>query len=53
MYDLHMTHSDRKLDQDYGDDEIRCAQNEINGECVDKYAFPLFKLPRLNIHQVV
>ena len=32
-----MTHGDIKLDQDHGDDEIRCAQNEINGERVEEY----------------
>jgi hypothetical protein len=35
-----MTHGDKKLDLYYGDDEIRRAQNEINSECVDEYAFP-------------
>ena len=36
-----MTHGDIKLDQDYGDDEIRRAQNEINSERVEEYnAFP-------------
>ena len=36
-----MTHGDIKLDQDYGVDEIHCAQNEINCERVEEgYACP-------------
>ena len=35
-----MTHGDIELDLDYGDDEIRRAQNEIKSERVDEYAFP-------------
>jgi hypothetical protein len=41
---LYMTHwhgdKNLKLDLYYGDDEIRRAQNEINSERVDEYAFP-------------
>jgi hypothetical protein len=33
-----MTHGDIKLYQDYGDDEIRCAQKEINSESIEEYA---------------
>ena len=40
IYDLYMTHGDVKLDQDYGDDEICRAQNEISSERVEEYAFP-------------
>ena len=40
MYDLYMTHVDIKLDLDYEDDEIHRAQNEINSERVEEYAFP-------------
>ena len=40
IHNLHMTHGNIKLDQDYDDDEICCAQNEINSECVEEYAFP-------------
>jgi hypothetical protein len=40
MYDLYMTHGDIKLDLDYGEDEIRRAQNEIKSERVDEYVFP-------------
>ena len=34
---LYMTHSDIKLYQHYGDDEIRRAQNEINNERVEEH----------------
>lgn len=37
IYELYMTHGDIKLDQDYGDDEIRRAQNKINSERVEEY----------------
>ena len=40
MYDLCMTHGDKKLDLDYGDNEIRRAQNEIKSDRVEEYAFP-------------
>jgi len=29
-----------KLDLNYGEDEIYRAQNEIESECVEEYAFP-------------
>ena len=35
-----MTHSDIKLDLDYGDDEIRCAQNKTSSKGVEEYALP-------------
>ena len=35
-----MTHCDQKLDLDYGDDEIRRAQNKASSERVEEYAFP-------------
>lgn len=38
---LYMTHGDIKLNQHYGDDDIRRAQNEINNERKEeKYASP-------------
>ena len=40
IYDFYMTHSNKKLDQDFGDDEICRAQNENSGERIEKYAFP-------------
>ena len=40
MYDLYMTHRNKKLDLDYDEDEIRRAQNEISSERVEEYAFP-------------
>ena len=35
-----MTHSDKKLALNYGDDEIRRAQNKTSNERVVEYAFP-------------
>ena len=35
-----MTHGNKKLNLDYGSDEIRRAQNKISGKRVRKYAFP-------------
>ena len=32
-----MTHGNKKLDHNYGDDEIRRAQNEINSERIEEY----------------
>ena len=40
VYDLYMTHGDKKLGLDGGDDEIRRAQDEINSERVEEYTFP-------------
>ena len=34
------THGDLELSLDYGDDEIRRAQNKTSNERVEKYAFP-------------
>jgi hypothetical protein len=42
MDDLYMTHGNKKLDSNYIDDEICRAQNEINSERVEEYAFPSF-----------
>jgi hypothetical protein len=36
-----MTHGDIKLGFDYGEDEKRSAQNEINSDRVEEYAFQL------------
>lgn len=35
-----MTHGDCKLDLDYVDDEIRCAQNKTSSERVEEDVFP-------------
>lgn len=35
IYDLYMTHGDIKLDQDYAEDQIHRAQNEIGSERVE------------------
>ena len=35
-----MTHGDKKLDSDNGDDEKHRAQNEISSDRVEDYAFP-------------
>ena len=34
-----MTHGDIRLSLDYGEDEKRRAQNEINSDRVEEYAF--------------
>ena len=39
-----MTHGDVKLDADNGYDEKHRAQNEINSDCVEEYAFPICSL---------
>jgi hypothetical protein len=35
-----MTHGNFKLVLDYGDDEVRRAQNKTGSEWVEDYAFP-------------
>ena len=35
-----MTHVDKKLNKNYGDDEIDRAENEISAECVEEYTSP-------------
>ena len=35
-----MTYGDRILDLDYGDDEIRRAQNKASSEGIEEYALP-------------
>ena len=36
---MYMTHGDIKLGLDYGEDKKRRAQNEINSDRVEEYAF--------------
>jgi hypothetical protein len=43
-----MTHGDFNLNQDYHDDEIRGAQNEISSERVEEYAVPSICSPELD-----
>jgi hypothetical protein len=35
-----MTHGDKKLVLEYDEDEKRGAQNEVNSDRVEEYAFP-------------
>ena len=42
-----MTHGDFELDLDYEDDEVRRAQDEINIERVEEYAFPSISFLKL------
>ena len=38
-HSIYMTHGDIRLSLDYGEDEKRRAQNEINSDRVEEYAF--------------